>query len=55
VAMTQENEVGHPVASSEQSGVAKQKARASINLLLQVGPVINRLWLPRRWSPGGDQ
>ena len=41
-------EVGHPVASCEQSGRSEQKARASINLLLQVGPVIRRLWLPRR-------
>jgi hypothetical protein len=32
------HEVGHPVASCEQSGRREQRVRASINLLLQVGP-----------------
>jgi hypothetical protein len=34
----QRDQVGHPVASCEQLGRSEQKARASINLLLQVGP-----------------
>jgi hypothetical protein len=42
----EQDPVGHPVASYEQSGRSEQKPRASINLPLKVGPVIKRLWLP---------
>ena len=38
MAVAEQHQVGHPVASCEQSGRSEQKARASINLLLQVGP-----------------
>jgi hypothetical protein len=41
----QQDPVGHPVASYEQSGRSEQKPQASINLPLQVGPVIKRLLL----------